>query len=256
MFENFIESLEEFGKRKREMLYSSLIDIFFLFVYFFATQLIFENIAKHVLNAFSIVGQNRTSLQELSGGMSELLTKLPNLPGFNAEFKSLLFFIALLFLTVCIIYTIFQYFSWRLIAKDKSRRFMKFFIISSVFWVILYSAISFFSSIRELFAVLNGTQVSGNMIFSFLYLLMVYLAFTSYSLIGRKKALRTFLFAFRIKPLLCFLELLVLFVMTNSILIIADSIHSYFALTIGIPVVFGLISFSKLHIYRTINQEK
>lgn len=261
MFENLIETSIEFIQRKKDMAWSALSDLSFFFIYGLISSIILDRIRVHMLAAANIVQSNQDSLKNLNGGLNvDVFSTLVNIPGFNAAFNSMLFWLAILIISSYIIYVAFQIPSWKFISKKKIKDFAGSFLILTAGWISFFYIIDFLENARDFISVMQDLDRTKSFVFTIAFFILAYLAITSYSLIGVKnrnnKKFKTLRIAFRKRMVYSMIELAGLFLILNSLLAVLNLINYYAFLIVGIPSTMILLSFSKLHILRSVRQEK
>lgn len=255
MFENLVESAIEFNKRRKDLALSSLLDFLFFFLYGVVTYLVLDRIREHALAAFNIIQQNEGIVR---AAKTDLFSIMSTLPGFDASFNQVLFWLLILVVSVFFTYTIVQYLSWRIVSKDKSASFFRQFILLSAVWTLFYFTITFFKNAKSFFFMLQDIPETKTVLFAVLFFILAYLAFISYSSIGMgsKKRFRTLRLALRMNSIYSLLELAALFFLLDIIIRVLNIIHPYLALSVGGISLLALISFAKLHMLRTIRMQK
>ncbi len=255
MFDNLVESAIEFNHRRKDVALSALFDFLFFFVYGIVTYIILDRIREHALNAFNIIQQNA---EIVKNAKVDLFSIMSTLPGFDASFNQVLFWLGILIVSVYLVYSSLQYFSWRFIAKNKSMSFFKSFTLLSLGWTAVYFIIDFFKNAKSFFFMMQNLPETKTILFTVLFFILAYLAFISYAAIGMKskKKFKTLRLAFRIDLIYSLLELASLFFLLDILIRVLNIIYPYLALAVGAILLLALMSFSKLHIFQTVRKQK
>ncbi len=254
MFENLYETLIEAGKRKKDLLKSAFADFLFLATYGAVSSILLAKIFEHTEKAFGIVQANISSLDEIR---SDIFSVLSGIPGFDAEFNTVMFWLLILLVSSYALYVVFESYSWGVIAKRKDLRYAGRFAGLSVIWVAAYFILTFFEGTRGFIYRLTGSEAKSSILFGVSYFLIIFIASVSYSTIGRKKALRkSFALLFRKRVFYTLLEVAAIILLLDIVVRVIWAIDYRAAVFIGIPLVLAAIPFSKLHILRTVEKEK
>jgi hypothetical protein len=261
LIKNIIITLRLIIKNKVFLIYSVLADLLFLFLYGMLTSSFYQEILFNILRISEEAG--RYSIIK-GDSASNLISSLKNYPEINIYINKILFNIFVIIIIVYFLYSILQGFSWFVANKVVNKKadflsyFKKFFLIN-LLWFLLYNIYNFLNIIlgfRQNYAQRYGLIVRdySNIYLVVFLIVILYLAFISYSLISKYKVIpalkKTFIITFKkIRDILVsyFIIFVILFIV-NFILKLSFNVNPTLMFILGVIIALPAIYWARVYL--------
>ncbi len=258
----FADSLNAIRKNPFYLAIVSVIDIFFLFVFFVIYPFFFENIMDRIISLLMLTGKAFQGLTQTDVS----LNILSNQQQMNSLIISIGFWIGGLAVLTYLLYCIFQGASWffaHKIFKEKLNylEYIKRFFAVNTLWYIAFVIIVYFYARALIFT--DVLKISSNLetvrIFSLIFLIiLIYFAFISYVLIKKHGFIdsikKSFSFGIKkfstIAPM--YLLLILDFALIDVLLRLLFMINITLMIVVGMILIFPFIAYARLVIISVI----
>lgn len=191
-----LKAAKKVRESPKKLILASICDILFFVVYGFITAPLFTKIVDYIIIIGTMVSE---SAQGMARGASPTIgSAIVNNPQVRAYFNKLILIYIILAVAIYIVYTFFHGVCWKLSSdiagrKVRMHKFLKEFAAINIFWIlifIIYHFLSLFADLRQ--AALQTMEIESANIFGIvivvLLFVLLYFAFTSYTLVDGKGA--------------------------------------------------------------------